>query len=343
MQDNQILTVSVIVCAYTTERWQDLIDAIASLQNQTVAPDEIIVVIDHNSSLFERSNVYFRDVRGDQRITVLENHEQAGLSGARNSGLAKATGTIIAFLDDDAIAAHDWIEQLIRGFADTTVMGVGGKIIPLWDHSRPSWFPDEFDWVVGCTYRGMPEQSTTIRNLIGANMSFRREVFERLGGFRNGVGQVGNSMLRCDDTEFCIRVGQQWPQSQLLYLPEAMVYHHVPLNRARWHYFRQRCYTEGLAKALITNLVGTQDGLASEWSYTLQTLPKGVQNGLVSTLRTGNIAGMGRAFAITAGLALTTYGYLLGRLLARQTPSSSQTLPLTPIPSPTLSMEKHAL
>jgi hypothetical protein len=168
-------------------------------------------------------------------------------------------------------------------------------------------------------------------------MSFRREVFTTLGGFRNGVGQVGNSMLRCDDTEFCIRVGQRWPHRRILHLPAALVYHHVPAARARWRYFRTRCYTEGLAKALVANLVGAQDGLSSEWRYTLHTLPSGVINGLRSALRFSDVSGFGRAAAITAGLALTTSGYLIGRLATWQKAAPAATA------TTTLSMEKSAL
>lgn len=336
MQSNYQESVSVVICAYTEERWQDLVDAIASLQNQTMAPREIIVVIDDNSSLFARASVHFHDLSGDLPITVVENRRQRGLSGARNTGIALATGSIIAFLDDDAMAAHNWVEQLTQGFADQTVLGVGGTIVPLWDQGRPGWFPKEFDWVIGCTYRGMPERATSVRNLIGANMAFRREIFDTLGGFLNGVGQVGKSMLRCDDTEFCIRVGQRWPQRHMLYLPPALVYHHVPVNRARWHYFRTRCYTEGLAKALVTNLVGTQDGLSSEWHYTLQTLPNGVLKGISSTMRTGDFSGLGQAFAITAGLALTTVGYLFGRLSTWWNAAPTRTQ------SSTLSLEESA-
>lgn len=352
MQVNPGKTVSVVICAYTEERWQDLVDAVASLYHQTVLPHEIIVVIDNNSSLFARASGHFRglpgrelsgrELSGEQLITVLENREQPGLSGARNTGIASATGEIIAFLDDDALAAHDWVEALVKGFVDPTVVGVGGAIVPMWESGRPRWFPKEFDWVVGCTYRGMPEESAPVRNLIGANMAFRRELFDTVGGFRSGVGQVGNSMLRCDDTEFCIRVGQRWPQRHLLYFPTALVYHHVPANRARWHYFRTRCYTEGLAKALVANLVGTQDGLSSEWHYTLQTLPSGLLNGIRTTLRTADLSGLGQAFAITSGLLLTTIGYVIGRLSTWQHsgPTSTQ-LPTLPIET-TLSMEKSA-
>jgi GT2 family glycosyltransferase len=304
---------SVIICAYTEDRWDDLVAAVASVEKQTVATKEIIIVIDHNESLLTRARTRFIGAH------VVENVAPQGLSGARNSGIAIASGEVIAFLDDDALAAPDWIEQLIAHYDDPLVVGVGGEIRPLWISDRPRWFPEEFDWVVGCTYRGLSEEKAPIRNLIGANMSFRRAVFESVGGFSTGVGQVGASMLRCDDTEFCIRVTQALPHSILLNIPSALVYHRVPPERTSWTYFRTRCYTEGMAKALVASFVGMRDGLASERGYAIQTLPRGVWRGLVDAT-CGDLSGMGRAGAIVAGLAITTTGYIAATLSRASAP-----------------------
>jgi glucosyl-dolichyl phosphate glucuronosyltransferase len=302
------VSVSVVICAYTEARWDDLVAAVASVRHQTVPALDLIVVIDHNPSLLARAQETFAD------SVVIENHQSQGLSGARNSGIETAQGDIIAFLDDDAEAAPDWLEQLLAAYADPRVGGVGGAIEPLWLSAKPAWFPDEFNWVVGCTYRGMPRTTAPIRNQIGANMSFRREVFSAIGGFRNGVGQIGASMLRCDDTEFGIRVRQQCPQFITLYEPRAIVRHRVPDSRARWRYFGTRCYTEGLAKAIIARLVGTRDGLASERAYTFRTLPAGVARGFGDALMRREAGGLGRAGSIIGGLALTTAGYVVGTL-----------------------------
>src|SRR5437763_462926 len=98
--------VSVIICAYTEERWYDLVAAVESIQQQTTPPCEIIVVIDHNTPLLERVQMHLPGV------CVIENGEVQGLSGARNSGIAVARGALIAFLDDDAVAEPDWLEWL---------------------------------------------------------------------------------------------------------------------------------------------------------------------------------------------------------------------------------------
>lgn len=312
------LDISVIVCAYTEDRWSDMLAAVGSLKAQTLPPREIILVIDHNPALFERSRQQFSG------CTVIENHEKQGLSGARNSGLAVAQGEVIAFMDEDATAAPDWLETLASGYADPTVLGVGGAIVPVWASGRPAWFPEEFDWVVGCTYRGMPTTTTTVRNLIGCNMSFRRAVSEQIGGFRDGIGRVGTHPVGCEETEFCIRANQRFPGKRFLFAPEARVFHNVPAKRANWSYFRARCYAEGLSKALIGRFIGKGDSLSSETSYATRTLPLGVLRGL-ATLRP---AGFGRAAAIVVGLLTTTYGYASATLtLAREDRAKRQQQP----------------
>lgn len=309
MTDQTHADVSVIICAYTEKRWDDLVAAVASLQHQTLLPREIIVVIDENSSLFAKATVQFPDIR------VVSNKEARGLSGARNTGIALAQGSILAFMDEDAVADPQWLHHLMSAYADQRVMGVGGAIIPRWADGRPAWFPSEFHWVVGCTYRGMPVTTAPVRNLIGCNMSFRREVFAKVGGFRHGMGRIGTKPLGCEETELCIRALQQWPTRTVLYVPQARVHHHVPAARATWHYLVSRCWAEGLSKAQVSQLVGANDGLSSEWQYTLQTLPSGAWQGITDLLWRGDRGGGGRAAAIVVGFAVTTFGYLRGRLM----------------------------
>src|SRR5437762_9220977 len=157
--------ISVIICTYTERRWEDLLAAVDSVRKQTLAANEIIVVVDHNPQMIRRVQEYLSDV------IAIENKEQRGLSGARNSGIARAQGSLIAFLDDDASATLDWLRLLQADLEDPQVLGIGGAVIPLWLQARASWFPDEFLWVVGCTYPGMPQTGSSIRNPIGANMT----------------------------------------------------------------------------------------------------------------------------------------------------------------------------
>jgi len=303
-----MLSVSVVVCAHTELRWADTLAAIASVRGQSYAAKELIVVVDHNRSLYERLKAALPDA------TVVENREQQGLSGGKNTGVAMSSGQVVAFLDDDAVADANWLKFMAESYTQPGVVGVGGLTLPKWDTRRPSWFPGEFDWVVGCTYIGMPTNRAPVRNLLGGNASFRREVFEEVGGFRSGIGRgQGKRPLGCEETEFCIRLNQQTPGAVLLFDNRATIWHRVSAERTRFAYYRARCYAEGLSKAMVTRSVGTGDGLSSERRYTTRTLPRGVARGLADAFR-GDRAGLGRAGAIVTGLAATTTGYAAGIL-----------------------------
>ena len=307
--------ISVVISAHTEKRWNKTCAAIEFARSQTLSPREVILVVDHNPSLLQRARSQFSDV------IVLENRNSPGASGAKNTGIEAAQGDIIVFLDDDAVAAPDWLQMLSEGYENPQIIGVGGKLEPIWLHGRPRWFPDEFDWVVGCTYRGLPEETSPIRNLIGANMSFRREALEEIK-YYSGIGHTGTRPFGGMDPDICIRITQRWPQKVLLYEPGALVYHHVDEKRTHWDYFCLRCYNEGLSKAVLTRRVGTQTGLSSERKYTLHTLPQGVLRGLTDAVR-GDVSGLARAAAIITGLIITTTGYLVGIATQRLTKRNS--------------------
>lgn len=300
-------SVSVVVCAYTTERWPELVAAMASIAAQDPAPRQTILVVDHNPELAARAWIAFPD------IVVVENAQQQGLSGARNTGLTRCDSDVVAFLDDDAVALPGWLDALTAAYADPTVAGVGGAAIPVWDEAAPRWFPAEFSWVIGCSWIGLPAVATGVRNLIGCNMSFRREVFGEIGEFTLGMGRVGKVPVGCEETELCIRLHQQRPDAVILYDPDVRVLHKMSSDRRRWRYFRARCYAEGLSKAMVADRVGPTDGLASERTYVARTLPAGVLRGCSDALFRHDAAGLARAGAIVAGLGLTSTGYARGR------------------------------
>lgn len=303
-----VLDVSVVICAYTEARWDGLCRSVRSVRQQTHLPTEILVVIDHNDALLERARA---EIPG---VTVLENVQPRGLSGARNTGVSVACGSLIAFLDDDAIAAPDWLHVLARACEDPETLGAGGLIEPAWEVEKPAWFPEEFNWVVGCSYRGLPRERSAVRNLIGSSMCIRREVFDAIGGFRSDVGRIGKHPVGCEETELCIRARQRWPGRQFLFEPDSKVRHVVPTSRAQWGYFRSRCFYEGRSKALVTEMAGARDGLASERSYTFQALPAGFARNIKHGLTHGDGYALARAGAIVAGLAITTTGYVTGTL-----------------------------
>lgn len=303
--------VSVVLCAYTELRWTDLLAAVRSVREQSVAAMEIIVVIDNNPKLLARVRRSMPDV------IAVENSGARGAGEARNCGVGLATGSIVAFLDDDAIATPAWIERAATAFVDQRVLGVGGTIEPAWDAEPPRWMPEEFYWTVGCTYPGLPTAPAPVRNLIAANMFMRRTAFGELGGFRAGFGKAG-ARSGTEETDLCIRASQRWPEGVWLYDPAVAVSHRVPQARSRLTYFISRCYDEGVAKASIVDFVGGRDGLASERVYTTQILPRGFMRGLKAAGFGGDVAGIARSFSIVVGLAATMAGYLFGKMTLRR-------------------------
>lgn len=297
-------SVSVVICAFSDERWDETLAAVASARAQRPAPHEVIVVVDHNPGLRAR-------LASTLDVTVVDNRETRGLSGGKNTGVGMATGEIVAFLDDDAVAEPGWLEALARPFADPDVLGVGGLTLPAWATGRPRWWPEEFDWVVGCTFVG--RDPGVVRNVHGGNASFRRDLFDIAGGFPVHIGRsAGKSRpLGCEETEFCIRVSQRRPGGKFLFDPLAVIHHCVPAARERFAYFRSRCYAEGLSKALVTQSVGVTAGLAAERTYAAVALRRGIARGVRDGLA-GDVDGLRRAGAILAGLVYTTAGYLVG-------------------------------
>jgi glucosyl-dolichyl phosphate glucuronosyltransferase len=307
-------SVSVVVCTWTGARWRELCEAVDSVRRQAHPPLETIVVVDHDPELLARARSELPEV------IVVPNGETRGLSGARNSGLALARGEVVAFLDDDAVAEPDWLRLLVREYDDERVLGVGGAIVPVWEE-RPGWFPPEFGWVVGCTYKGLPSERAAVRNLIGASMCFRRELFTELGGFRSGIGRVGTRPVGCEETEFCLRAARARPDGRFVYQPLALVHHRVPARRARWRYFLARCYGEGLSKALIVQAAGAGRGLAAERSYATRALTSGFCSALLAALTLRDRSGLLRAAAIAVGLSAAAAGFCLGQL--RRSPGSA--------------------
>lgn len=297
---------SVVICTYSLDRWTDLARSVESVRAQAMAAAEIVLVVDHNDALLERAQANWPDLH------VVPNREEAGLSGARNTGLALAKGEVIAFLDDDAAAEPNWIAELAGGYRDPDVVGVGGESIPLWDRGRPSWFPREFDWVVGCSYRGLPERAAPVRNFIGSNMSFRTHQLREVGGFNAALGRVGSGVAGCEETELCIRLTDRYAGARLMYEPRARVQHRVPASRGTWRYFRSRCFAEGRSKAIVSRLVGSGRGLKSERSYATRVLPVAAVRAVGDLVRTRRAAHAGQAAVIGAGLAMTALGYLQG-------------------------------
>lgn len=301
-------SISVVVCTHSTDRWELLCEAVGSLESQTRSPDEILVVVDHNDALLERATKQFPDLK-----VVANAAPVRGPGGARNTGMELADGSVIAFLDDDAVAEPTWLEELMSPFADPSVMIVGSLITPRWSAQPPPWFPEEFGWVLGCSYRGQVggHGIEAVRNVIANGMAVRR-ASAAAGPFRVDLGRVSSVPLGCEETEWCIRVGQKFPEAKILQVPQAVLHHHVPVERTTFGRFVRHCYAEGLSKAIVVTSVGTSDGLAAERHFVAATLSSGIGRRVLQAV-SGDWRAVGQAGAMVIGLGSTTIGFVAGR------------------------------
>lgn len=299
--------VSVIIPAFSSDRWDGLLQTVASVHAQTVKVAQTVVVIDHNPELMAMAA---REMPG---VTVIANAGIRGASGARNTGAAASRGEILAFLDDDVVASPNWLDSLVGHFKNPAVVGVGGRLKPLWQTRRPRWFPPEFDWALGCSYLGMPESATPVRNVWTGNMAIRRTAFNAVDGFRKGFGKV-DARNRPEDTDLCLRAAEYDRGGIWIYEPGAIAGHQIPADRSTFRYFLRRCYYEGQGKAALVSFNGSADSISEERQYTRCILPYGIMRGVRETAR-GEASGMARSFSIVAGLSFAVAGFFVDYLV----------------------------
>ncbi|HQU25534.1 MAG TPA: glycosyltransferase family 2 protein [Acidimicrobiales bacterium] len=300
------LSVSVIVCAYTLERWALLCDAIRSVGAQTHQPVELFLSVDHNRELFERATREVPALLADRAVAVrvIENRFDSRLGGARTSAAELATGDVLAFLDDDAAAAPDWLERLVADYADPRAVAVGGAPRPRFESPRPRWIPLECDWVFGCAYRGLPETKGPVEHLIGANMSIRRAALLSWGGFHSD---------NHDDMDLSHRTAHAFGADAVVFDPGAVVAHFVPASRLTWDYFWRRCFFVNRGKVAAFRGLGEASNLRAELRFGLRSLARGlVFEG--RALAGGDLYAPVRYGVLVAALALGAAGNLAGRL-----------------------------
>ena len=249
--------ISVVISCYTMDRFSDITKLLDSLQSQSYTNIETIVVTERSPELTENIKSYVHN-KNYLNVQVLYNQNEWGASASRNLGAKQASGQIIAFVDDDAIPFSDWAEEMATAYAnDSTIIGLTGPILPLWEDISMAWFPKEFYWIFSCTYWDWANP-TEVRNGYCANISFRKEAFELCGYLKTslgakGGGESGKHEIGGEETEFSLRVRYQ-THKRIVYHPNIKVKHNVYRYRFTFSNLIKRAYWEGYTKALFNKV-----------------------------------------------------------------------------------------
>lgn len=321
---NQLLTASVVIPAFTLDRWKLIERAIDSARHQHVKPEAVILCVDNNTELLLRATRRWR-TESNPVVRVIPNqssdhlagralHERAhgtsrrfGAGSARNTGGFSVTSDVIAFLDDDAWAEPNWLEELLLLYADPRVVAVGGASLPYYETSRPRWFPENFDWVFGCSYSGLPNTPGPLRHLVGSNMSVRRSAFATVGGF------IGSDF---DDLNLCMRLIDAYGTQGVIYTPTAVAHHFVSRDRVSWRYFYRRCYFVNRQKVSVLERIGGAANLKAEREFVFRALRYDAL-GCLRRVARGDLSAVGQLAAMITGIVLAALGYSQGRVWRR--------------------------
>ena len=306
------MRVSVVLCTHTMERYADCREAAESIFAQTYDDVELVFISDGNEAVYEQ----FEGDFGDRAAVKTDRNEQnVGLLESRNNGADLATGDVVAFIDDDAIADEQWVAELVAAYEEQDALAVGGRMTPAWVAGKPAFLPAEFYWLVGVTHRGFgpdgdPETPGEVRNTFGSNISFDREVFLDLGGFEDDIGgRKGTKNLQGGETELCARLRDEYGRS-VYYAPTARVAHKVFEYRTAPGWLVDRAFWQGYSKRGMEVFVPESTGEESDFLGALLT--RFVPGRLAGLVRSPSLGALLQLVFLVVLTAAVGAGYLYG-------------------------------
>lgn len=225
MENSLPVEFSVIVC--THNRASMLGDCVDSLLNQTINKSRIEIIIVDNNSTDNTEEIMQGFVKNHNNIKYFK-EMISGYSAPRNCGWKNATGNIIAYIDDDEIAAPDWLESIEKAFQiEEKPDIVGGICLPKYDAVPPDWFTESMGGTNKNRQKGILNQRTD--SYLGCgNIAFKKEVLEKLDGFSNDFNMKNGFLMMGEDTDICQRAIKAG--FQLYYDPDIKIYHRMDQN-----------------------------------------------------------------------------------------------------------------
>jgi glycosyltransferase involved in cell wall biosynthesis len=250
-----VVDASVVVCSRNrAERLRDCLDHLAD----QVVPDGSrveVVVVDNGSTDGTPAVVEaWRAADRDLRRTTVE--PRAGLSRARNRGVADARGEVVLFIDDDAVAPRGWVAAHLAAYRrDPSISAVGGPVSLWWPDGRPGWLAPRLEhWFSALDHGDRPVEFPPPHGPYGTNMSLRRAAVDAVGGFDERLGRRGRSLVSSEEADLFARV---WADGgRVAYEPAALVLHGVTRDRLSRRWVLRRGWAQGRSNARRRAMAG---------------------------------------------------------------------------------------
>lgn len=256
------MKLTIAVCTY--RRFKYLFNCLDALRRQTLQADDFKIIVVDNSLEPEKS-IPFRDsLNGFEQIDYIIT-EEAGLSYARNIALAKCDTPIIAYIDDDAIAAPNWAEEIVKVFQSYPGAGaIGGKVNPIWEGKRDEWLKSTLLHHVAVLDWGDNDCFITEDMwLVGANVAYRTNALKAVNGFSKALGRTKSLLLAHE--ELAVNMAIKGLGYDIVYCPEIKVDHLIQNERMQKEWFCQNALWEGASRVLLEwNITSVDTDLLTE-------------------------------------------------------------------------------
>ncbi len=298
------MKVSVVVPTYSMDRYDDFSECLDALLSQTYDDVEIVAIVDGNEEVHTRVQQEYGEY---DNVVIYANHDDAGPLSRTNMGAVQASGDIVAMMDDDAVPDEDWVAALVDAYERHDALAVGGRIEPEWVAGEAEYIPEEFYFLIGATHRGFPDEEQEVRNTFGANLSFKRDVFLKLGGIK--LGGIDPSEVQGRETEFCARLNRIYDE-KVIYNPDAVVRHKIYQYRKEPRWLVERAFWQGYSKRAMEQLV--PDSSDEESNQLRRLLLEFIPKRLLFLLLRPSKTKASQLLMLVVLLAVTGIGYLYG-------------------------------
>lgn len=240
--------ISAIISTYN--RAEFLPGLFDSVLKQTVKKSEYEIVIVNNNSTDDTEKISRKFMEDHPEVNCFYCMEtQQGLSYGRNRGIQESKGDLLTFLDDDAVIAPDFLEKTMLFFKSKPhVNAIGGKILLHYVKEEPAWYNPFMASLLGYFNMGDKSQVFTGNYFRGSNMSFRKKVFDKHGDFDVRLGRSGKNLFGSEEKELFYRFKEKG--EEMWYVPEAIVYHLVPVERTRDEFVKKQAWGVGSSERI---------------------------------------------------------------------------------------------